>query len=118
MGRDRGTGYKRFRRWRYFAERAMDENGMLKTPEFYYNELQNYNALQNSESLFSRTTVGTWEEMGPTYWNDTSGYNPGVGRITSIAVDESNLDHIIVGSRTGGVWKSLDGGNTWTGLSA
>lgn len=117
VGRDRGTGYKSFRRWKYFAERAMDENGMLKTPEFYYNELQNYNALQNSESLFSRTTVGTWEEMGPTYWNATSGYNPGVGRITSIAVDESNLDHIIVGSPTGGVWKSLDGGNTWTGLT-
>ncbi|MCA0153803.1 VPS10 domain-containing protein [Winogradskyella vincentii] len=117
VGRDRGTGYKPFRRWQYFAERAMDENGMLKSPEFYYNELQNYNALQNSESLFLRTTVGTWEEMGPTYWNATSGYNPGVGRITSIAVDESNLDHIIVGSPTGGVWKSLDGGNTWTGLT-
>ena len=32
VGRDRGTGYKPFRRWKYFAERSMDENGMLKTP--------------------------------------------------------------------------------------
>jgi photosystem II stability/assembly factor-like uncharacterized protein len=117
VGRDRGTGYKPFRRWQYFAERSMDENGMLKSPEFYYNELQNYSASQNSEGLFSRTTVGTWEEMGPTYWNATSGYNPGVGRITSIAIDESNLNHIIAGSQTGGVWKSLDGGTTWSVLT-
>ncbi|WP_431158397.1 VPS10 domain-containing protein [Winogradskyella poriferorum] len=117
VGRQRGTGYKPFKRWQYFAERAMDENGMLKSPEFYYNELINYNARINDEGAFSRTTVGTWEEMGPTYWNATSGYNPGVGRVTSIAVDESNLDHIIAGSQTGGVWKSLDGGSTWTVLT-
>ena len=34
VGRERGTGYKPFRRWQYFAERAMDETGKLKSPEF------------------------------------------------------------------------------------
>ena len=117
VGRERGTGYKPFRRWQYFAERAMDETGKLKSPEFYYNELQNYNARINDEGLAARTVVGTWEEMGPTYWNATSGYNPGVGRITSIATEKGNQNHIIVGSQTGGVWKSLDGGTTWTVLT-
>ena len=117
VGRERGTGYKPFRRWQYFAERAMDETGKLKSPEFYYNELQNYNARVNNEGLAARTVVGTWEEMGPTYWNATSGYNPGVGRVTSIAVEEGNLDHIIAGGETGGVWKSIDGGTTWAVLT-
>ena len=117
IGRDRGTGYKPFRRWQYFAERAMDETGKLKSPEFYYNELQNYNARINDEGLAERAIVGTWEEMGPTYWNATAGWNPGVGRITSLAVDETNLNHIIAGANTGGVWKSLDGGSTWTVLT-
>ncbi|NRD20612.1 T9SS type A sorting domain-containing protein [Winogradskyella eckloniae] len=117
VGRERGKGYKPFRRWQYFAERAMDENGMLKSPAFYYNELNNYNASINNEGFAARTVVGTWEEMGPTYWNATSGYNPGVGRITSVSIDENNLDHIIVGSVTGGVWKSIDGGTTWTVLT-
>lgn len=117
VGRERGTGYKPFRRWQYFAERAMDETGKLKTPEFYYNELQDYNARINNEGLAARTVVGTWEEMGPTYWNATSGYNPGVGRITSIAVDKSNQNHIIAGGETGGVWKSSDGGTTWAVLT-
>lgn len=117
VGRERGTGYKPFRRWQYFAERAMDETGLLKSSEFYYNELNNLNANLNNEGFSARTVVGTWEEMGPTYWNATSGYNPGVGRITSISVDNTNLNHIIVGSETGGVWKSLDGGTTWTVLT-
>ncbi|WP_422107803.1 VPS10 domain-containing protein [Winogradskyella sp.] len=117
IGRGRGTGYKPFKRWQYFAERAMDETGMLKSAEFYYDELQNYNARINSEGLFSRTEVGDWEEMGPTYWDATSGWNPGVGRITSIAVEEGNLNHIIAGGETGGVWKSTDGGSTWAVLT-
>ncbi|MDB2385417.1 T9SS type A sorting domain-containing protein [Polaribacter sp.] len=117
VGRERGKGYKPFRRWQYFAERAMDETGKLKSPEFYYNELNGYNARKNKEGFAAKTIVGTWEEMGPTYWNATSGYNPGVGRITSVAVDNSNQDHIIVGSVTGGVWKTLDGGTTWTVLT-
>jgi photosystem II stability/assembly factor-like uncharacterized protein len=117
VGRERGTGYKPFRRWQYFAERAMDETGKLKSSEFYYNELNSLNANLNNEGFSARTVVGTWEEMGPTYWNATSGYNPGVGRITSISVDKTILNHIIAGSETGGVWKTLDGGTTWTVLT-
>ncbi|OZV67516.1 VPS10 domain-containing protein [Winogradskyella aurantia] len=117
VGRGRGTGYKSFRRWLYFAERSMDETGKLKSPQFYYNELERYNTEINNEGQAARTVVGAWEDMGPTYWNATSGYNPGVGRITSIAVEEGNLNHIIAGSETGGVWKSLDGGGTWTALT-
>ncbi|WP_296314467.1 VPS10 domain-containing protein [Winogradskyella sp. UBA3174] len=117
VGRERGNGYKPFKRWQYFAERAMDETGKLKSPEFYYNELQNYNSQINSEGITPKTIVGTWEEMGPTYWDATSGYNPGVGRVTSVAIEEGNLNHIIVGSQTGGVWRSLDGGTSWTVLT-
>ncbi len=117
VGKGRGTGFKIFKRWQYFAERAMDETGKLKSPEFYYEELKNYNASVNVEGIEAKTTVGTWEEMGPTYWDATSGWNPGVGRITSMAIDESNLNHLLVGSETGGVWKSMDGGTTWSVLS-
>ncbi|MFK7834305.1 MAG: T9SS type A sorting domain-containing protein [Winogradskyella sp.] len=117
VGRERGRGYKPFRRWQYFAERAMDETGKLKSPEFYYNELERFNASSNDEGLAARTVVGTWEEMGPTYWNATSGYNPGVGRITSFATEIGNQNHMIVGSQTGGVWKTLDGGTNWTVLT-
>lgn len=118
-GNERGTGYKPYKRWEYNASRNIDDNGMLKTPEFYYNELENYNRYLNSNNIISRMTQGTWEEVGPTYWsnNNSNGWNPGVGRITSVSVENANRNHIIVGADTGGVWKTVNGGATWTVLS-
>lgn len=118
VGRDKGTGYTPYRRWLYQAELDMDENGMLKPVEYYFNELLRYNESLNINSLGeARTTVGAWEEMGPFDWNQTASWSPGLGRVTSIAVDPSNTQHIIVGGETGGVYKTLDGGTTWNVLT-
>ncbi|MDB9954886.1 T9SS type A sorting domain-containing protein [Flavobacteriaceae bacterium] len=114
----RGTGYKSFKRWEYDAIRMQDDNGLLKSPSFYYNELERYNSYKNSEAQLGRMSmVSNWEQLGPSYWNQTSGWNPGVGRITSIAIDPTNEDHIIIGSPGGGVWKTTDGTTTWTALT-
>ena len=59
-------------------------------------------------------TIENWEQLGPFEWNQTSGWNPGVGRITSIAIDLNNENHMIVGSPTGGVWKTTDGSTNWS----
>ena len=117
VGTDRGQGFKPYKRWEYQALRNMDENGMLKSPDFYFNELENYNNYINQNNEIARTTVGTWEEVGPTSWTLTNGWNPGVGRITSMAFENGNTDHMIVGGNTGGVWKTTDGGLNWTPLT-
>lgn len=117
VGTERGKGYKPYKRWEYQALRTMDENGMLSSPEFYFNELEHYNSYLNEHFSSARTTVGSWEQLGPESWNATSGWNPGVGRITSVAVEPANPNHIIAGANTGGVWRSMDGGVTWTVLT-
>ena len=118
VGKGRGTGYKSYKRWEYNALRMQDENGFLKSPDYYYNTLENYNAYRNQLGQYGRmSSVASWEDLGPANWNQTSGWNPGVGRITSIAIEENNENHIIVGSQTGGVWKSTNGGTTWSVLT-
>ena len=118
VGTERGKGYKPYKRWEFQALQDMDENGMLKSPDYYFNELENYNAFLNQNfNSTARTTTGNWEEVGPTHWNQTSSWNPGTGRVTSISVDASNNDHIIVGGQTGGVWRTVDGGANWTVLT-
>ncbi len=38
------------------------------------------------------------------------------GRVTSIAVDPTNASKVYLGTAQGGVWRSLDGGATWTSI--
>ena len=114
----RGTGYKNFKRWEYDALRMQDEKGFLKTPSFYFDELERYNSYKNKGTKLNQVnTVESWEQLGPSSWNQTTGWNPGVGRITSIAIDPSDENHIIVGSPGGGVWKTTDGTATWSALT-
>jgi photosystem II stability/assembly factor-like uncharacterized protein len=117
-GTDRGTGYKSFKRWEYNALRMQDEKGFLKAPSFYFEELERYNAYKNKGTKLNQMkAVAGWEELGPTNWSQTTGWNPGIGRITSIAIDASNENHIIVGSPGGGVWKTTDRGVNWSVLT-
>jgi photosystem II stability/assembly factor-like uncharacterized protein len=37
-----------------------------------------------------------------------------IGRISSVDALESDWTHVVVGSASGGVWKSLNGGTSWT----
>ncbi|MCP4520407.1 MAG: T9SS type A sorting domain-containing protein [Cytophagales bacterium] len=118
VGTGRGTGYKQFKRWEYNALREMDEDGYLPDQYTQYQEHQRFQRAYKRKNRTARvSSESNWSELGPTYWNQTSGWNPGVGRITSIAVDENNYNHIIVGAHTGGVWRTTDKGQNWAPLS-
>ena len=113
----RGSGYKQFKRWEYNALRMVKEDGFLPTITENLTEFERYNAYLNETAGSRQSLTDNWEELGPTNWNATTSWNPGIGRITGIAIDENDSDHIIVGANTGGVWKTTDGGLNWTPLN-
>lgn len=113
----KGSGYKQYKRWEYMALRMMNEEGYLKSSEYYIQELEQLNTALNANANNRTLLNDNWEEMGPLNWNATSSWSPGVGRITAFSIDETNGNHIIVGAQTGGVWKSTDGGQNWQPLS-
>ena len=112
----KGSGYVQFKRWEYNAKRLMNEAGYLPKTEAVLAEIENYNAYLNTSSATRQSLTDNWEELGPQDWNATTSWNPGVGRITGIAIDQNNRDHMIVGANTGGVWKTIDGGDNWMPL--
>ncbi|GAB5400766.1 MAG: hypothetical protein Aureis2KO_23510 [Aureisphaera sp.] len=114
VGTGRGTGYHPYKRWEYSALHTMNEEGYLPTNETLLTE---FFAARASRQNMSLVDTSNWEDLGPTTWNSTSGWNPGVGRITAFSVDPADQNHIIVGSQTGGVWKTIDGGTNWTVLT-
>ena len=113
----RGTGYKQFKRWEYNALRMVKDNGYLPTTEERLAELERWNAHLNNTAQSRVALNDNWEELGPKSWNATSGWNPGVGRLTGLAIEGGNENHMIVGANTGGVWKTTDGAQTWTPLN-
>lgn len=114
-GRGKSTGYFRYKRWEYHAEREVDESGFFIDPFQSLKSFEKFQSKQSKQKIKGNTAE--WKGLGPTYWNRTSGWNPGNGRITSIAVDEHNYNHIVAGAITGGVWKTIDKGENWTPLS-
>jgi len=56
-----------------------------------------------------------WVSIGPT---PASGgiFSPVTGRITTIAVDPNDTtgNTVLIGGAQGGIWRTTDGGNTWT----
>ena len=112
----RGSGYKQFKRWEYNAIRSVKENGFLPSIPEQLSELQRYNAYLNETASSRQALNDNWQELGPSSWSATTSWNPGVGRITGIAIDPANEDHIIIGANTGGVWRTVDGGQNWLPL--
>jgi Secretion system C-terminal sorting domain/Fibronectin type III domain/Sortilin, neurotensin receptor 3, len=112
VGRERGTGHKQYERWKFEMQFHLDEKGYL-LPAGY--DAQQYQAA--ASSMEAPAQAGAWTESGPTSWNRTSGWNPGVGRITAIAVSPSDTSIIYITTPGGGIWKSSQGGNQWVPLA-
>jgi photosystem II stability/assembly factor-like uncharacterized protein len=70
-------------------------------------------------SSFSQAAAQSWRSIGPkpttsafmSNWNLTS------GRINAVAVSPANSQIVLVGSATGGIWRSTDGGTNFVPVS-
>lgn len=111
----RGSGYKQYKRWEYRIQRMVNSDGRLKN----FSKLT-YDAIQEMESMSSPENMmpANWTAMGPVnYSNGNSGYNGGLGRVNVVAFHPTNANIIYIGVPAGGVWKTTDGGSTWTPMS-
>ena len=106
---EKGKGWMPYKRWEYFMEPRVYPTGIKPDPERASRVFLEYLRTHNG-SLES----ANWTSLGPSAWvNGNSGYNPGLGRINGSAVHPTNSNTIFVGSPSGGLWKTTDGGATW-----
>src|SRR5439155_5325575 len=75
-------------------------------------------SLLAAEPIAPTTGISNWVQMGPMAIPNGQTYGGGrvqvTGRITAIAVDPSAPNTIYVGAAQGGIWKSTDGGQSWS----
>lgn len=111
-GTGKGSGYKLYERWKYFAERLIDDNGNVISTSDIVKAKQKFDNTYSVKRA-NATFAGDWKEIGPFAYTHTSGWNPGLGRIVAIAVEKNNQQLMFAGSPGGGIWKTIDGGQNW-----
>ncbi|RIK66412.1 MAG: hypothetical protein DCC65_09720 [Planctomycetota bacterium] len=95
------------RRWR--RKTWADENGEIKPGSLRAAMAQRLEILgqvaQRGATRFAGLDPAEWIERGPR--------NVG-GRSRSILIDPNDPNHLLAGAVSGGIWRSTDGGATWT----
>src|SRR5262249_4833125 len=73
------------------------------------------------ERLEDRTLLTNWTAIGPAPVNngtlDGLHFQPWTGRITGLAADPGDANTIYIAAAGGGVWKTSNGGTSWTPLT-
>ncbi len=103
-------GYKLFKRWEYSMEQIVDSDGNFDKNKIEREYLKYKDRISSG---FYRELSGDWEQMGP--FGFISEY--GIGRVNVVTFNPNNNQELWLGSPSGGLWKSVNGGETWTPFS-
>jgi photosystem II stability/assembly factor-like uncharacterized protein len=114
--RQPGDGWKVFKRWENLYQDKINTDGSIPDQaaisEAFYQWQIAYNQ-SNTNGVESEN--GAWEEIGPIPKPENGTGQPnGNGRLNTICFHPTNSDILWVGAPAGGLWKSTDGGDTWS----
>jgi photosystem II stability/assembly factor-like uncharacterized protein len=106
----KGSGYKQFKRWEWYWESRINDDGTFPSSNVTWTEWHNY--INSNPDINHRSqSNGNWQFKGPS--TTPGGYN-GLGRINCMAFHPSNANTFWVGTPAGGLWKTTNGGQSWT----
>jgi hypothetical protein len=121
----KGSGFKPYQRWKNANEYKYFPSGdRSKTDPFFPENAYNSFLENNPQSKYNTNLVAPgappspynngWRELGPFSLDSITGhYAAGLGRIEDHYVNPTNANIMYVGSRSGGFWRTTDGGNNW-----
>ena len=105
--------WKLYKRWEYFWEQRVNQITGEFPKTTSVDEYEKYRSNPNNskgESDYSEN----WVNLGT---NTSAGGYAGLGRINCIAFHPTDANTIWVGSPSGGIWKTTNGGTNWTILN-
>ena len=109
----KGSGWKGYQRWKHNTESRFFPSGDRINHNPYQAQIAFQQFLENTSTQKTTSTLN-WVDLGPHDANNiTSHYSPGIGRVECFIVNRSNTQEFFIGSRSGGFWKTVNGGTTW-----
>ena len=105
----KGNGYKPYARTIDFLESRVDENGNFPSSSLW----REWMKIKNRKG---EVATSNWNPLGPFDVPIIQSNNKkrGNGRVNCITFDPVNPDIFWIGSPGGGLWKTMDGGDTWS----
>jgi photosystem II stability/assembly factor-like uncharacterized protein len=104
-------GYQQFRRWEAFMKPRTFPTGEFFDPEILLREHQKQKESSARMSVHPSLTGANWTFIGPTSIPQNGG---GTGRVNCIRFHPTDANTVYIGAAAGGVWKTTNGGSTWT----
>ena len=122
---EKGSGWKAFKRWEWQAQMQIDSLGNFPAFELQYQDL--IDKIKEDDKYWNVVapalgpgsvpckTQGDWKPMGPTALpTNNTGQMNGMGRVNAIAFHPTDSNTFFVGAAAGGIWKTTNGGATWS----
>jgi photosystem II stability/assembly factor-like uncharacterized protein len=124
-GRPRETGKALRRQELFLDQRGLTHDAPQLSPDEPGGTSLYLRGAQRREAMLAQAGGGPeWHPVGPagiprgqTYGSGPGSLTTVAGRVTAIAVDPTDSDHVLVGSAAGGIWRTRDRGDHWTPLT-
>jgi photosystem II stability/assembly factor-like uncharacterized protein len=106
----KGEGYNQFKRFEYFYESRLAEDGHLPSADINFKTWETY--LKNYKYSGSRNSQSNWLPSGPSAPSNSAPYQ-NIGRVNCMAFHPTNPNILRVGTPAGGIWKTTNHGDSW-----
>jgi photosystem II stability/assembly factor-like uncharacterized protein len=106
----KGEGYNQFKRFEYFYESRLAEDGHLPSADINFKTWETY--LKNYKYSGSRNSQSNWLPSGPSAPSNSAPYQ-NIGRVNCMAFHPTNPNILWVGTPAGGIWKTTNHGDSW-----
>ncbi|APG64662.1 hypothetical protein LPB136_04480 [Tenacibaculum todarodis] len=110
----KGQGYKIFKRWEKQVEPRVFPSGNMALLSNNYANFLDWSKTHGENQILNRnsSSISNWISLNGT--SLPSGYDAGSGRLNYIAFDPIDAQTIYVNAPDGGLWKTTNGGTSWT----
>jgi len=112
-------GYNLFKRWEWFNQPRVYPSGefpLVKTELATHEKYLRDTKHRKQDRTGKRSTPATWQNLNAPL--APSGYmSAGAGRVNCLTFMPGNNNILFAGAACGGVWKSINGGVSWTVLN-
>ncbi len=106
--------YNQFKRWEWFNEQRVYPSGKFPSPDLLWNEYYKYK--ETHADAYNRVNASSnWMPLGSS--TVAVGSSAGAGRINCLTFMPGTPTTMLAGAACGGVWKSTNGGSTWSVLN-